>query len=263
MKKIFFLHLFTIFLLAEPSVYSDSDFVDTDSLVKKNTQQILLLKQRINQLQEQIEGLKTIINGQNDEIATLRQKLHSINYEKIINQLSERVAALESKKAQTSIVSTMPKNTMQNSQEKTPLASNKKEIEKIKAKKENQPKTSLAKIPSAKLYKEAVLDFTKAKLSSAKSKFLELEKRGYKKAAVKFYLGEIAYKQKKYKKAISYYQESVTINEDAAYMDKLLLHTAFALKRLGRVDEANNFFEAVVEEYGNSASAKIAKKYLK
>ena len=258
MKKIFLAIVFSFLLFAEPSVYSN--FIDTDTLVKKNTQQILLLKQRINQLKEQIEGLKTIINGQASEIATLRQKIHSINYEAIINQLSQRIAALESKSGQSAqSLSTYTSNKIP---PKTPnQKSSQKDFNK-KPKKELK-KANLSKMASAKLYKEAVLDFTKAKLSSAKAKFLELEKRSYKKAAVKFYLGEIAYKQKKYKKAISYYQESVTINEDAAYMDKLLLHTAIALKRLGRVDEANNFFEAVIEQYSNSASAKIAKKYLK
>ncbi len=261
MKKVIVLLLFAQMLLAEPSVYSDSDFIDSDALVKKNTQQILFLKQKINQLKEQVEGLKTVINGLESEINMLRQKVNGINYEKIINQLSQRVATLESKSLQAQTYKEKVSFDKVSQITKQDVKKEKKsEKEKNTVKKS---KKDITKLSNKKLYKEAVLDFTKSKLESAKRKFLELQKREFKKAAVKFYLGEIAYRQNLFKKAISYYQESVTLNENAAYMDKLLLHTALALYKMGRKEEAKNFFDAVIEQYPESASAKVAKKYLK
>jgi TolA-binding protein len=46
-------------------------------------------------------------------------------------------------------------------------------------------------------------------------------------------------------------------------MDKLLLHTAISLNKKGKNADADVFFNAVVNAYPNSSSAKEAKKYIK
>lgn len=240
-------------LSAEQSVYSDSDFTSAETIAKTNSREILVLKQNITQLKESIEGLKSIIEGQNNEIATLKQKSNN-NLEEIINQLSQRVAVLESKPA---VSVKMPSSQERSSSAKTRQDSSSKTPAKI-AKDSNIP----AKISSKKLFKDSVLNFTKSKLTEAKKGFKELLKRSYKKASTQFYLGEIAYKKGKYKNAIEHYQQSATINENAEYMDKLLFHTAVALKRKGKSSEAKAFFQAVVDGYPKSQVAHDAKKYL-
>jgi len=69
-KIIFFTFsiLISTILFAEQSVYSDTDFVDSSTIAKKNSREIFILKSKINQLKEQIEGLKSIINGQGEII---------------------------------------------------------------------------------------------------------------------------------------------------------------------------------------------------
>ncbi len=254
-KSIILITIATVAIFAEQSVYSDSDFIDPSAVAKKNSREIFILKQQISQLKETIEGLRTIINGQNSQIEQLNQKLQaSANLEKIVNELSQRVASLESRPLQSS-----------NEQMSQPVqlqTSSNNEINNKTSKEDTNQKVS-KKLKSKDLYKQAVLNFTKSKLSVAKKEFEELLKRSYKRASVNFYLGEIAYKKGRYKEAISYYQNSATLNENASYMDKLLLHTAIALKKKGKNADAKVFFQAVVDGYPNSNSAKEAKKYMK
>jgi len=242
------------FAFGEQSVYSDSSFVDTDVIAKKNSREIFQLKQKISQLQEKIEGLKSIIEGQSSTIEQLRAKTNN-NLESIINQLSQRVATLEN-----SISSLKSAQVEQLNR----LVSSKNNLEpNIKEEKKESKKVEKKNIPSKELYKQSVLNFTKGKLSKAQDGFKTLLGRSYKRASSNFYLGEIAFKKERYKDAISYYQQSVTLNDSASYMDKLLLHTAISLKKKGKTKEAMNFFNAVITSYPDTSSAKEAKKYLK
>ena len=248
-KNILLITALTLYINAEQSVYSDSDFIDSDAVAKKNSREIFILKQKISQLKETIEGLKTIIKGQNNQIERLNQRLNSsANLEKIVNELSQRVAALETNQHQ--IAKQEVSNTNSIVSNNTSLSSSKSV-------------TKTAKASNEELYKAAVLNFTKSKLSKAQSQFKQLLNKGYKKASIYFYLGEIAYKKGKYKEAISYYQKSATLNENASYMDKLLLHTAISLKKAGKKEDAKVFFRAVIDGYPSSNSAKEAKKYIK
>ena len=112
LKKALIVGAFTTFaLFAEPSVYTDSDFIDTDTIVKKNSRQIFLLKQKIAQLKEKIDGLESIIKGQSIQIEQLKKKTNN-NLVDIVNKLSQRVAALENRppKVVTKIVQNNSKN---------------------------------------------------------------------------------------------------------------------------------------------------------
>jgi len=251
LKKAILLFCIIGFAFAEQSVYSDSDFVDAESLAKQNGREIFMLKQQISQLKEKIEGLKTIIQGQQNEISALKQQSNN-NYAEIINQLSQRVAKLESNSAQAYSNNTISKPKVEQKD---------KEPANIEQPKKPEPKEE--KISNKDLYKQSVLNFTKKRLTKAKSGFESLLAKNYKKASSSFYLGEIAFNRKKYKDAISYYQKSATLNENASYMDKLLLHTAISLKKIGKTKQAKGFFNAIVTSYPDSSSAKEASKYLK
>ena len=256
MNKVLAVAVFlTILAQAEQSVYTDSDFVDSSTIAKKNSLEIFKLKQKITQLKERIEGLKSLVNGQADEIAALKQKSNN-NFEEILNQLSQRVAKLESRPAQVIKV-------QDSVAKKTDNSSN---IESVKAendKPKEDKKPKIQKLSNKELYKESVLNFTKNRLTKANEGFKELLKKGYKKASVSFYLGEIAYKKGRYKEAIDNYQRSATLNDSASYMSKLLLHTAISLNKKGKKQDAKIFFKAVADGYPDTKDAKEAKKYLK
>jgi len=247
--------LITTFIYAEQSVYTDSDFVDSSTIAKKNSLEIFKLKQKISQLKERIEGLKSLVNGEADEIAALKQKSNN-NFEEILNQLSQRVAKLESRPAQ---VIKIKENTTEKIAKNSNLESNKVQTDKPK----DDRNANTKKLSSKDLYTESVLNFTKNRLSKAKDGFKELLKKGYKKASVSFYLGEIAFKKARYKDAIDNYQRSATLNDSASYMSKLLLHTAISLSKKGKKQDAEIFFKAVADGYPDTKEAKEAKRYLK
>ena len=252
--------LLTSFVYAEQSVYSDEDFVDSATVAKKNGLEIFKLKQKISQLKERIEGLKSLVNGQADEIAALKQR-NNDTLEKIVNQLSQRVEKLESRPAQIVKVKEVTTKIadVTSSTPKQDVAEENTSSTKVAAVKKPAPKP----VSNKELYKESVLNFTKNRLTKAKEGFKTLLKKDYKKASVSFYLGEISYKKARYKDAIDYYQKSATLNDNASYMSKLLLHTAVSLTKKGKSQDAKIFFKAVSDGYPDTKEAKEAKKYLK
>ncbi|MEJ2488997.1 MAG: hypothetical protein P8Y50_04215 [Sulfurovaceae bacterium] len=96
----------------------------------------------------------------------------------------------------------------------------------------------------------------------AKELFSRVDKNGYKSAESNYYLGEISYYTKEYKDAIFYYKKSVGMDDDASYMDTLLLHTGISLENTNDKSQAKLFYDAVVAKYPNKHSANIAKKRL-
>ncbi len=242
---------------AEQSVYSDANFVDPDAIAKRNSREIFILKQKISQLKENIEGLKSIINGQQSEIDRLKSAENN-GLTDAVNQLSKRVAALEARPPQIIKVKEEVKAPVQSAS----VLNNKAEkpLSNEPAKEDKKKDTGIS---SKELYKKAVLDFTNKRFSSAQSAFKKLLKRGYKKASCNFYLGEIAFNKERYKEAIGYYQASASLNENASYMDKLLLHTGIALQNKGKYSDAKVFLKAVIDTYPGTKSARLAKDRLK
>jgi len=102
----------------------------------------------------------------------------------------------------------------------------------------------------------------KKRYTDAKKRFDILEGRGYKKAATHFYLGEIAYRTGKHTRAIDEYKQSAELDENAGYMDKLLLHTGLAMEKSGDKAQAKRFFQAIIDGYPGTSSARVAKKHL-
>ncbi|NPA50952.1 MAG: hypothetical protein GXO02_04920 [Epsilonproteobacteria bacterium] len=245
MKRILFIISFVTLLNGEPSVYSNSSYIDPVKLAKRNSSKIVALKGEIEKLKVEIEGLKSLLEGISAQLNNLRnQNGNNI----LITQLAQRVAKLESAILNGSSIT----------QQKT-LPSNKNisYSENLKQKR-IEKKRSLEDI-----FKEAVLNFNKKRFTKAKRDFLELKKKRYKLASVEFYLGEIAFFNKRYQKAFEHYQRSVQLNENSAFIDKLLYHTAISLYHLNRKREAKKFLLAVIDGYPNTPSAREAKKYLK
>jgi len=241
-QSILFFLLATSMVWAEPSVYSNSGSYASS---KKNYEEITSLKGEVSQLRQEIEGLRSIVEGLSQSIAEIRQKEMSNGSTSSISQqqieaLEARLKRLEGKRDNTRISTTK--------------ASKKKKIAKAS--------NPLESASSSALYSRGVRLVKKKKYSMAKQRFDILKKRGYKKASTYFYLGEIAYRTKHYSDAISYYKISAEANENANYMDTLLLHTGIALEKKGDKVQAKRFFQAIVDGYPETGSAKVAKKHL-
>ncbi len=242
---------------AEPSVYGNSGAYGS---TKQNRNAILSLQEEVAQLKQEVEGLKSIVEGLSISLNQAQQKEAASGNRsdpKLLQDLSAMIDRINSNYVSKSALQKALKSgkVAQNSSRPKP-------VPKVQSKKETTSKGRLEKADSSALYSRGVRLVKKKKYSMAKQRFDILQKRGYKKASTHFYLGEIAYRTKNYADAIAYYKTSAGANENANYMDTLLLHTGIALEKKGDRSQAKRFFQAIVDGYPDTGSAKVAKKHL-
>ncbi|WP_300361089.1 tetratricopeptide repeat protein [Hydrogenimonas sp.] len=115
---------------------------------------------------------------------------------------------------------------------------------------------------NADIFVEAKKLFSKKRYSDAKIYFDHLIKNHYKPATSNYYLGEIAYREGRYKDAIAHYKKSASLYDKSSFMPTLLLHTAVSFERLGDRKQAKQFYESLIQLYPESKSAKVARKNL-
>lgn len=99
-------------------------------------------------------------------------------------------------------------------------------------------------------------------MEQAKTGFEESVKNNYKPAASSFYLGQIAYRQKKYDEAVRYYKQSAGLYDRADYMPELLLNLARSLDKAGDKKNSTIFLKSLMESYPDSKEAGEARKIL-
>ena len=112
------------------------------------------------------------------------------------------------------------------------------------------------------LLKEAKNDFDTKNYTASTPKYEKLLEANYKPAEVNYYLAQNWYMRKKYDVAISYYKKSAILNDKAAYMPTLLLHSAISFEKTKDKDNAKSFYSTLIDLYPNSNEAKTAKQNL-
>ncbi|MGP1450756.1 MAG: tetratricopeptide repeat protein [Wolinella sp.] len=122
---------------------------------------------------------------------------------------------------------------------------------------------NFSKQDSFTVYKEATELLDQGKLSDAKARLEWTAKNQYKPASSNYLLGEISFREKRYKDAIYYYKESATLYDKAEYMPRLLLNSAKSFKHTGDKENSRRFLETIVSLYPDSAEANEAEKLLK
>lgn len=112
------------------------------------------------------------------------------------------------------------------------------------------------------LLKEAKTDFDSKNYTASTPKYERLLEANYKPAEVNFYLGQNWYMRKKYDVAISHFKKSAILNDKAAYMPTLLLHSAISFENTKDKENAKSFYGTLIDLYPESSEAGIAKKNL-
>ena len=249
---------------AEPSVYGG--FGGGSAQVAKNSKQIYALRQKVNRLQEEVDGLRSVIEGLSQQINQLRRQQEAASTgvrAEDLARLQQRIEALEkrplTKKASSKRIGMQkkPGNNPPHNKSKNPKNFSSKTAS------NGGKKSALQKADSKALFSRGVRLINRKRYADALKRFEILKERNYKPASTYFYLGEIAYRTGKYDDAIRYYQKSAELNENAAYMDRLLLHTGIALEKSGDKEQARSFFQAIVDGYPGTGSAAVAKKHLR
>jgi len=114
----------------------------------------------------------------------------------------------------------------------------------------------------ANLFKEAKNDFDSKNYNASTPKYEKLLEANYKPAEVNFNLAQNWYMRKKYDVAISYYKKSAILNDKAAYMPTLLLHSAISFENVKDKENAKSFYGTLIDLYPSSDEANTAKKNL-
>jgi len=253
--------LWVAMVWAEPSVYRST--YSSDKRIKANQTEIFKLHQQVDQLREEIDGLRSVIEGLNRAVGVLQQSSSSSRDTKRIAELSDRLDRVRRRCAtKTELKQALAKRSTTLPVSKTPVASKPSAPKPASSAASGTVTGSLNSASSSALYSRGVRLVAQKRYREAKRRFDILAARGYKKAPTHFYLGEIAYHTGAYDTAVDQYKRSAEANEHAAYMDKLLLHTGLALEKKGDKAQARRFFQAIVDGYPNTASARIAKKHL-
>ena len=244
---------------AEKKIYQNAQDI---KLLKKN---LFSLQERVNALYEKIDGIKSIVEGLDENINKLKK-------EKDGEEVADQIAQLRS-----DLNATIEMQRQNFDQFKKVLKEMSKLIDHINATyvSKKELKSELAKIyallekkrvekkSGSQLYKEARAAYKKGKYAKALELFELASQKKYKPAASSFYKGESCYYLKRYDCAVEAYKKSASLYQNASYMPTLLLHTAISLEKLGEKKEAKKFYDSVIKLYPKSKAAAIAKKKLK
>jgi TolA-binding protein len=226
-----------------------------------------LLKQQqiIERNSERIDGLQSIMEGLNEKIRAYDRALERV--EDLNRTVDELARTQQENFEQIRTVLQELGSMIDSINEKYVDKSRFEELEKaFLAFKESyerfMKKSDLGARSNADIFAEAKRLFAKKRYGDAKIRFQHLIKNHYKPATSNYYLGEIAYRDGRYKDAIAYYKKSAKLYDKSKFMPTLLLHTAVSFHRLGDKEQAKQFYESVVQLYPDSKEAKVAQKNL-
>ena len=237
---------------AEPSVYGDGGFFSPQKEIAKTKKELGSLKNKIAQQSEEIQGLKSVIEGLTTSVRELQNK--NSDEGGTDNRLLKDLGMMIDK-INTDYVS---KDTFQRALGRSANVSTS-----APKPRESTIQTRGTVKSSTKLYTEGVRLYGQKRYDEASKRFATTDTRGYKAASSNYYLGEIAYYMKQYKDAIFYFKKSAGLYDGAGYMDILLLHTAVSLDRNGDKKQAKAFYENIIANYQGKKSARIAESKLK
>jgi len=271
---------------------------NTEKVIVKNKKIVIKTEKKLKQtnslvqdLDERVDGIESLLEGESlklDKVfKSLNKHIESVivtnqNLTNDINKNSEIIA-----NTQLSIDADMTKIKLQVEENKKNIKTIKRSFDKIVTlvndinnnyvskkdfnklislldstkvqNKVTQKKVSSQK-PSKERLKEAKALFKKDYFTKAIIIFEDLIGKNYRPAECNFYVGEIKYYRKKYKEALHYFKKSMTLYDKAKYLPKLLLHSAISFDKLGDSENAQNFYNTIVDIYPESIEAKTASK---
>ena len=287
MKKLLIL-FFLVFLYAEVDPFKAGDLnspspyglTPTEEVILKNKKEIEKNSLLIKNLQENLKKIKSKITQKfieyDDKISNLQTKytafnalLDELDATKLkIDKLSKKLKDINLTTLDNKIKILEEENKrlkeafeefikIQNQNLKALNSSIEvilKELKELKLKKPLNLKEAMKK---AKAY------FFGNQLNKAKELFLYTLKSDYLPATSSYYLGEIAFKQKKYKEAIFYYKKSIILySKKTSFTPKLLYHTGISFLKLNQKEKAKLTFKKLINDFPNSKFSKLAKKEL-
>ena len=277
--------LCTLILASEPSVFGAGNLNSPDpygltseeKLILENNKEIQAVAQK-NNLQsakvenaaERLDGMQAIIEGLGQSVNEQKNALQKIEEStKVEDNVSSSINDLRQQ---------LTVNTENITQLKSLLEELSHIVESVNASYVSKEEFSLlmkqlkipvplktevsSKVDIGTLEKKAKELFDQQKYAEAQTYYEALIQKKVKVSESNFWIGESYFQRKEYKKAIAYYKESASLNDKAAHMPTLLLHTGNAMEKNGDVVSAKAFYKATVSKYSGSGAANEAQDRL-
>lgn len=237
---------------------------------------------KLNQAIERIEGLQSIVEGNNAQIARIGQRLNMLesgadenskssqdnndlrkyveksraiqekNNKEIKKVLAELSALIDSINANYVSKSDLADMNLKSSKD----IATKKTQQEIKS--NNTKQSDFSKKSPSDILKQASDMYKNKDYLGAKERYEYLFSINHRPAEATFMLGEIEYFTKNYANAIKFYQKSIAIYDKAKYTPKLLYHTAISFDKVGDKSSADKFYKFLKKTYPNSEEAKVS-----
>lgn len=277
--------LCTLILASEPSVFGAGNLNSPDpygltseeKLILENKKEIQAVAQKNNLQSAKVENAAERLDGMQAIIEGLGQ---SVNEQKIALQKIEESSKVEDNVS--SSINDLRQQLTVNTENITQLKSLLEElshiVESVNASYVSKEEFSLlmkqlkisvplktevsSKVDIGTLEKKAKELFDQQKYAEAQTYYEALIQKKVKVSESNFWIGESYFQRKEYKKAIAYYKESASLNDKAAHMPTLLLHTGNAMEKNGDVVSAKAFYKATVSKYSGSGAANEAQDRL-
>ncbi len=255
--------------LDNPNPYGLSDdekhILQNKQAIEALRKQLMKNQQIVQENRERIDGLQSILEGLGEKIRRYDETVKKV--EDLNRSVDELALSQKQNFEQIRAVLQELGSMIDSINEKYVDKSRFEELEKAFLSFKNayesfMKKGDLSGKSNAKIFAEAKSLFAKHRYDDAKLYFDHLIKNHYKPATSNYYLGEIAYREGRYKDAIAHYKKSASLYDKSAFMPTLLLHTGISLQRIGDKKQAKQFYESLIGLYPKGKAAKTAKKYL-
>lgn len=220
---------------------------ETRSRLEILSEQVEQIKVTQKRYGENIQGFLKLLDGLGEKIKEVSSVSTGLN-DLIVKEFESVRAEL---KKQADVILKDQENIQKLSVEIEKLYEDKKKIQERNAFKDPNKK--------AEVFKEAKSLYWDKRFEDSRLRFTWLLEQGYQKAESNYFLGQIAFRQRRYEEAIYYYKESAVANDEASYMPTLMLHTIKSFQALKDEESAVRFIDSLLALYPNSKEAKEAK----
>ena len=264
---------------------NEKEIYDNKQKLAGLNQKTMTVDNKIDSLRERVDGFQTVLEGMNDQVHQNALDIKSIlntkndtnssdrnaqidaaikansdNFEKLkqlMTEMSSMIDGINSKYVSKDDFNALVKDI---NDLKKDIGSKQSSTAKKNVK--NLPSASLDSMSQADVYSKANSYYEGKDYDNSYDYFTYLISKNYKPAYSNYMAGEISYKKKNYEDAMSYYKQSATLYSTADYMPTLMLHTGISMQKTKDIDNAKQFFNALIGQFPKSSEAKEAKKIL-
>ena len=291
MQKIFLILLCAIFSYAvEPSAFGAGDLnspnpyglTSSEKVILKNKKEVKTLstnlgfvKSELSNMQEKIDGIRSVVESQNNRIAKMSKKIIALqdsdsNITNEIANIKDDLNATKESQIQnyqkiklvlselSSLIDSINNSYVSKDEVNKRFALLESKINKLNS---ISLQNRLSKMGAKTIFKKAKNYFDSKNYEQAKIYFKESIRKKHLPATSSFYLGEISFINKDYPSAINYYKKSISLySKTASFTPTLLFHTYLSFKKLGDNKNAKKFKKILLSKYPKSKEAAKAKK---